>query len=223
MRPEETDEMKLYTHGLSPYSAKVRIALDEKGIAFEEIAVPLRRAGMTSKPVELLASNPRGQVPTLLDGGVTLYDSTVIVEYLEEKQPEPRLFPKDRAERARARLAEDDGDHLMNGAVAQLIAETFRKPDPATRDEQRIEEAAAQIHAALDRLEQRLDGNDYVTGAFGAADAAWFMPVTCASLCGVPPTDRHPHVAAWIARMNGRASVARTMALMMETLQKVTD
>ena len=88
--------MKLYTHGLSPYSAKVRIALDEKGIAYEEIALPLRRAGITAKPKELLAANPRAQVPTLLDGDVTLYDSTVIVEYLEETQPEPHLCPVDR-------------------------------------------------------------------------------------------------------------------------------
>jgi glutathione S-transferase len=215
--------VKLYTHGLSPYSAKVRIALDEKGIAFDEIALPLRRAGIAAKPPELLAANPRAQVPTLVDADVTLYDSTVIVEYLEEKQPEPRLFPADRVARAKARLAEDDGDHLMAGAVADLIRETFRKPDPATHDREKIEAIAAQIHAAYDRLEQALDGNDHVTGAFGAADVAWFMPVTCASLCGVPPTERHPGVAAWVARLNQRPSVARTMAGMMETLQKLPD
>jgi glutathione S-transferase len=159
----------------------------------------------------------------LVDGDVTLYDSTVIVEYLEEKQPEPRLFPAERIARAKARLAEDDGDHLMGGAVADLIRETFRKPDPATRDAERIEAIAAQIHAAYDRLERTLDGRDHVAGAFGAADVAWFMAVTCASLCGVPPTDRHAHVAAWLARLNERPSVARTMAGMMETLQKLPD
>ena len=215
--------MKLYTHGLSPYSAKVRIALDEKGIAFDEIALPLRRAGITHKPEEFLAANPRAQVPTLVDGDLALYDSTVIVEYLEEKQPEPHLFPVDRTERARARLVEDDGDHLMGGAVVDLIQETFRKPDPATRDEARIADAAARIHAAYDRLEAALDGQDHVMGEFGAADVAWFMPITCASLCGVPPADRHPRIAAWVARLNDRPSVARTMAVMMETLQKIAD
>lgn len=216
--------MKLYTHALSPYSAKVRIALDEKGVAFEEIALPVGRAGIQSKPKELLAANPRAQVPTLLDGDLALYDSTVIVEYLDEKRPEPRLFPTDRADRARARLAEDEGDHLMSGAVAQLINETFRKPDPATRDTQRIEDAAAQIERAFDRLDRALAGRDWIVGEFGAADPAWFMPVWIAAILGVPATpDRHPHVTAWLARMNARPSVARTTALMMEALQKLAD
>jgi len=215
--------VKLYTHALSPYSAKVRIALDEKGIVFDEIALPVGRQGIRTKPPELLAANPRAQVPTLLDGDLALYDSTVIVEYLEARQPEPPLFPRDLAGRARARLAEDDGDHLMNGAVADLIRETFRKPDPATRDTAAIEAAAAKIHAAYDQLERALDGKEFVTGAFGAADVAWFLPVTVAGLCGAPPSDRHPRVAAWAARMTRRPSVARSLSLMTETLQKIDD
>jgi len=216
--------VKLYTHALSPYSAKVRIALDEKGLAFEEIALPVGRAGIKSKPAEFLAANPRAQVPTLLDGDLTLYDSTVIVEYLDEKHPEPRLFPTDPNERARTRLAEDDGDHLMTGAVAVLINETFRKPDPATRDTKRIEDAAAQIQSAFDRLDYQLDGRDHLVGAFSIADPAWFMPVWIASILGVPPSDeRHPCIKAWLARMNARPSIARTTALMMEALQKLND
>lgn len=216
--------MKLYTHALSPYSAKVRIALDEKGLAFEEIALPVGRAGIKSKPPEFLAANPRAQVPTLLDGDLALYDSTVIVEYLDEKHPEPRLLPTKREDRARARLAEDDGDHLMTGAVAALINETFRKPDPATRDPKRIEDAAAQIQSAFDRLDRQLDGRDHVAGAFSVADPAWFMPVWIASILGVPPSDdRHPRIKAWLARMNARPSIARTTALMMEALQKLND
>lgn len=216
--------MKLYTHPLSPYAAKVRIALDEKGLAFEEIALPVGRQGIRSKPAELLAANPRGQVPVLFDGDVALYDSTVVVEYLDEIAPEPPLLPRGAAARARARLAEDDGDWLMGGAVADLIAETFRKPDPATRDAQRIEAAAAAISAAYDRLEERLAKSEHVAGdAFGAADAAWFLPITCAALCGVAPAERHAHLAAWMQRVASRPSVARTMAILTGALAKLTD
>ena len=94
--------MKLYTAKLSPFAAKVRIALDEKGLSCEEIALPAGRAGLAEKPAELLAINPRGEVPVLIDGDVRLYDSTVILEYLEDAYPEPALYPREPAERARA-------------------------------------------------------------------------------------------------------------------------
>src|SRR5262245_32439704 len=102
--------MQLITHALSPYSAKVRTARREKGIGFEDEKLPITRAGIARKPEKLLAANPRGQVPVLFDGEVALHDSTVILEYLEERQPRPALLPKGAAERARARLLEDDSD-----------------------------------------------------------------------------------------------------------------
>jgi glutathione S-transferase len=64
--------MQLYTTALSPYSAKVRAALYEKGLAFQAIEVPFGRGGFLSKPEGLLRINPRGQVPTLVDGEVRL-------------------------------------------------------------------------------------------------------------------------------------------------------
>ena len=85
--------MKLYTHSLSPFSGKVRIALDEKGLAFEEEQLPITRQAILHKPKALLDANPRGQVPTLVASDLVLYDSTVILEWLEEHQPEPALLP----------------------------------------------------------------------------------------------------------------------------------
>jgi glutathione S-transferase len=215
--------VKLYTHKLSPYSAKVRMALDEKGIPFEEVALPVRRAGIIEKPRELLEANPRGQVPTLLDGTLRLYDSTVILEYLEELRPEPRLYPRDRAERARARLLEDGGDWMLAGCVGDLLAETFRKPDAAQRDAARIEAAARTIHALYDRLERELDGREHLCGDFGVADLATYLPVSFAAFFGVPPGDAQPRLSAWLARVGQRPSVAREVASMTEALRKLED
>lgn len=216
--------MKLYTHPLSPYAAKVRIALDEKRVAFEEVALPVGRQGLLSKPPELLAANPRGQVPVLFDGDVVLHDSTVIVEYLDEIAPEPSLLGRGAAARARARLAEDDADWLMGSAVTDLIAETFRKPDPATRDAQRIETSAAAIHAAYDQLDDALAKSAHVAGdAFGAADVAWWLTATVASLCGVAPAERHAHIVAWQARVVARPAVARTLGIMTDALAKLPN
>src|SRR5215472_10360585 len=116
MRARRID-MKLYTHALSPFSAKVRIVLREKGLQFDDEQLPITRKAILSKPERLLAANPRGQVPTLFDEDLVLYDSTVILEYLEERAPTPALLPMGAKARARARLLEDDADWLMNGAI----------------------------------------------------------------------------------------------------------
>jgi len=215
--------VKLYTHKLSPYSAKVRIALDEKGVAFDEAALPIRRTGILEKPAELLAVNPRGQVPTLLDGDVRLYDSTVILEYLEERHPEPPLYPRGVAARARARRREDFGDWMLGGCVAGLLAETYRKPDPDTRDAARLAAAAAAVAEAYDRLEAELDGREHLCGAFGAADIACAVAVTIAAFYGTPPGDAHPKLRAWLGRVSRRPSIVREVASMSEALKALPD
>jgi glutathione S-transferase len=217
--------MKLITHALSPYSAKVRIALQEKGIPFEDEQLPITRAGIARKPAALLAANPRGQVPVLFDGELVLHDSTVILEYLEEKEPRPPLLPSGAADRARARLLEDDADWLMNGAIAELLAETYRKPDPATRDEARLAKAAEAIRAAYARLERTLaDGRAYLAGeAFTLADLGWLFPVSFAAFYGVPPADAQPRLGAWLLRASARPSVAGETKAMREALAKLPD
>jgi maleylacetoacetate isomerase len=100
--------MKLYEAVRSSASFRVRIALNLKGIAYESRVLNLR-AGEHLRP-EYARINPCKAVPTLVDGGQTLVQSMAILEYLEETHPEPPLFPRALAERARAR------------AIAQLVA-----------------------------------------------------------------------------------------------------
>ncbi len=217
--------MKIITHALSPFSAKVRIALREKGLAFEDEQLAIHRTGIVNKPEALLAANPRGQVPVLFDGDVVLHDSTVILEYLEDRHPRPALYPNGAAERARARLLEDDADWLMNGAIVELLAETYRKPDPATRDEAKVASAARAIRAAYARLERALaDGRAHLGGeAFGVADVAWLLPVSFAAFYGVPPEEAQPRLGAWLLRVSSRPSVAEETKAMREALAKLPD
>jgi glutathione S-transferase len=217
--------VKLITHALSPFSGKVRIALREKALSFEDEQLPITRAAIVRKPPELLAANPRGQVPVLFDGELVLHDSTVILEYLEDRHPSPPLLPKAAADRARARLLEDDGDWLMNGAIPELLAETYRKPDPATRDEARLAAASAAIRSAHARLERALaDGRPHLCGdAFTLADLGWLFPVGFAAFYGVPPGEGERRLGAWFARISARASVAEEMKAMREALEKLPD
>ena len=77
----------LYEHPLSSYAQKVKIALREKGVAFEAELPETFGTGRTDGP--FAAANPRAEVPVLIDGPARVFESTVIMEYIEERWPEP--------------------------------------------------------------------------------------------------------------------------------------
>jgi maleylpyruvate isomerase len=93
--------MRLYDYWRSSAAYRVRIALNFKGLAYEQVAVDLR-AGAQRAP-EFLALNPQGLVPVLEDDGAVLTQSLPILNYLEERYPEPALLPRDAPGRARSR------------------------------------------------------------------------------------------------------------------------
>lgn len=94
--------LTLYNAAHSTCSQKVRICLAEKGLPFEDIRLDIGRSKDHLKP-DYLKLNPNGVVPTLVDDGHVILDSSVICEYLEERYPEVRLSPDDVVERARMR------------------------------------------------------------------------------------------------------------------------
>jgi len=89
----------LYDAGRCPFCARVRIALAEKGVEYETVEIDLQ-----NRPEWLYEKNPIGKVPVLEEDTFVLPESEVIMEYLEERYPEPALLPADPAARARIRL-----------------------------------------------------------------------------------------------------------------------
>src|SRR4030095_6118532 len=109
----------LHEHPLSPYAQKVKIALAEKGITFES-RLPDILGGNVG---EFAALNPRLEVPALVDGDVAIFDSTIILEYLEDRWPTPPLLPASPAERARVRMLEELCDtyyEAINWAIFEI-------------------------------------------------------------------------------------------------------
>src|SRR5277367_5320821 len=121
--------MKLYYSPLSVYSAKPRIAMFEKSIAHETKLVNWTPATGWIKPDELPRLNPKAQIPVLVDGDAVIPDSTIILEYLDERFPKPALYPTGAAERARCRVLEDLGDTLLAPNLGVLVREVLLKPD----------------------------------------------------------------------------------------------
>jgi len=95
--------MKLYTFFRSSASYRVRIALNLKGLQYEQAPIHLRRGGGEQLSAAYKAINPQALVPALEDGGKILTQSLAIIEYLEERYPQPPLLPRDPADKALVR------------------------------------------------------------------------------------------------------------------------
>ena len=208
--------MLLYSGLLSLFSRKVEIVLAEKNLAFERVMVPFSQTkGYVPKHPAVLAANPKGQVPVLIDGDITLYDSTVIAEYLEDKYPSPSLFPREPQARARCRLLELEADEVLLVPVRALL---FRSevpgPDTARRAEQ--ERAARKAEDVIlenyAMLAAKLGTQDYFCGTFSVADIATFMNIHHGLRLGAPPPSSHQNLSAWHARLAKRPSFATVIA-----------
>src|SRR5689334_16920917 len=99
----------------SPYAWRVWLALEHKQLAYELKTMSFT-AGDLRTP-EYLAVNPRHRVPAIVDDGFSLYESSAILEYLDEKYPGPRLFPADLRQRATARRLVREADEYFADAM----------------------------------------------------------------------------------------------------------
>src|ERR1700730_17483517 len=162
----------VYEHPLSPYAQKVKIALAEKGIPFET-KVPDAFGSGAVRDETFKQQNPRHEVPALVDGDLHVFDSTIILEYVEDKWPTPPLLPKDPAERARVRMLEDVMDtqyEAINWGLLEI--DGFKRAEGAQRDHILTPAAGQTVHLKAS-LERELEGRSWFNGAsFGWADAA---------------------------------------------------
>ena len=159
--------LRLYDHPLSPYGQKVKIALIEKGVEFEGMLPNAIGSGQVDD--EFAAANPRGEVPALIDGDAAIFDSTVILEYIEDKWPKPALLPATPIDRARVRMLEDVMDTHFE-AITWALSEirnfgTSRRcrgssPGSGRRGRDRslacVARAATRIEALVQRRRVRL-------------------------------------------------------------------
>lgn len=214
--------MQLYDNILSPYAFKVRVALYEKGVTFEkhEIRTHAQRE-------ELLRLNPRGEVPTLRDGDTVVYDSAVILDYLDDRLPAPSTLPDDPAARARCRRIALAADTALDACVFVIALGKVFRPELAQSHPQALREAGALLERHHASLEEELGDGEYFVGRFSRADIAVVPHVAMAAFmgCGVD-AEKHPRLAAWLARTTERPSVQRAAqeaAAEFEASQKSTD
>ncbi|MEE8311954.1 MAG: glutathione S-transferase family protein [Candidatus Binatia bacterium] len=206
--------VKLYEHPLSPYAQKCKIALYEKGIDFDAETPDLLSTREPS--ADFAATNPRVEVPTLVDGTAAVFDSTIILEYIEDRWPEPALLPASPRDRARVRMIEDVCDtqyDAVNWGMMELLIFKRAEGDVAGRILARAAEQTAGLQAWLER---QLGERPWFNGdAFGWGDLSVVPYVNASLLFGQAPKEGSP-LAEWHARANERPSVARTAEAAMQ-------
>ncbi len=158
--------LKLIATTTSPYVRKVRIALAEKKFDYE---LELRSPWTDDNPVH--AWNPLGKVPVLvLDDGTHLYDSRVIVEYLDTVSPVSRLIPEPARQRIVVRRIEALADGINDAAIA-IVLERRRPPEQQSRDW--VTRQRNKVEAGVSELARELGDKQWCNGeAYSLADIA---------------------------------------------------
>jgi len=187
----------------STNGSKTKVVLEEKGLDYR---VELVRPGDVWKKVpEILAKHPLGKVPFIEDGELTLFDSTVINEYLNDSYPEPALLPSDVVSRAHARALENYADEGVLSQYLPLIWMPWWSP-AEQRDQDSMERGREGLRTAIfPFLESRLSETGYLCGAFSLADVP-FMAVAMVLQVDGMDVSGFPVTAAYLDRLRQRPS-----------------
>ena len=201
--------LRLWEVPFSTNVERVSLALAHKGLEAEHVAVPY------DDRAEIRRVSGQELVPVLETDAEVLHDSPAILRRLEERHPEPPLWPRTERERAEADVFVDWFNHVWKRAPNLLTAEL----EKSERDAARMERWRADLRASVTRFEALLDGRDYLLGGdFGIADVIAF-PFLKYPVLGLPDGDDHPfhrvlvdelpvddapRLAEWVRRVDER-------------------
>ena len=200
--------IRLYRAEWSTNCERVGLALAHKGLGAQSVLIEYS----DRSPVEAVSG--QGLVPVIEDAGEVVNDSVTILRHLERRYPEPRLFPADAARRAEVDVFIDWFERVYKDAP-NTIEDELERDDP---DLALVERRGAEMAARLDIFERLLDGRDFLSGEFGAADCVAYPFLKYAARRDPDDTelfhlvladhqplgDDHPHLAAWIGRVAER-------------------
>ena len=206
--------MRLFDFNRAPNPRRVRMFVAEKGLEIPTVTVNLFRMEQLSE--EFLAINPGGTVPVLeTDDGTCLTECVAICHYLEDLHPDPPLFGKS----PRAKALTLMWNNIVENEGIPAIAEVLRNlspgfegrvfPGPVDYEQmpQLIERGKSRTEQLFDRVEQQLDGNEYLAGGdFSFADLTLLATADFAGWVDIVPMQQRPALRDWYQRVSARAS-----------------
>ena len=194
--------IRLYDKPECPFCWKIRLALFEQGVAVEHID---SLAPETRETWQSLT--PRKTVPVLVNGDVVIYESNVILEYLNDLSG--TLLPQDPTQRVTARLINSYSDGVIGAGLREVIFEK-RGNAEADWDHSRIEQGIAQFETALDYLSDQLGDNTFFAGSYSFPECALTARFGLAEAYGVEIPERFNNLRSWFERMKSRPSYRAT-------------
>ena len=185
----------LYDAARCPYCARVRIVLAEKGVEYETVEIDL-----ADRPAWLYEKNPRGKVPVLEEDDFVLPESAVIMEYLEERYPEPALLPADPADRARRPAAGSAASTATSATLLRAPPRRGRRRGAARRPARRARRVLEGSRSSAAR-------------GYGLADIA--LRAVAAARPAALGVDLAPFaaLAGWLERLVARPAVAAELGV----------
>ncbi len=191
--------IKLYSAKGCPFARRTRFVLHEKGAEFEAHEVDFR-----NKSEEFLKASPTRKVPVVVADGDSLYESNIVNQYLDDIFEKPKLMPEDPKARAYARIwmARADEDFYPQVFVSSM---GHKRGFP----QERITEAKEKLKVTLSRLEDSLEGSEYLADGFSLADIAHagnFVRLHELEENGTVSLLDYPNVASWMERIEARES-----------------
>jgi glutathione S-transferase len=203
--------LRIIGNHVSPYARKVFLSLDHKGVEYEvDPIVPFFGGD------EFTKLNPLRRIPVLIDGDLVIPDSTVICEYLDDRYPEAPLYPRDPAQRARARWLEEFADSRLGDV---MIWKLFfqRNVRPRVWKQETDEAVVAQVLAhdlpeVMDWIETQAPLDGFLFGEVSMTDLTFASFFRNAALAHwTPDAARWPRVAAWIDHVTATPLFARSV------------
>ena len=197
---------------------RVLLTLAVKGVAYQSRPVSLTRRDHRSEA--FLTVSPRGKVPALRDGALTLHESLAIMVYLDRRFPAPPLFGETAEEAGLIQRLISEHESYFWGPLLRFVRPLlYGGPGATVEKAAEIGEAAAALGAELGRLEVALAGSEHLAGErLSAADLVWFPSVQVVMrAAGRPAAARlglvlAPATAAWAARIEALPGAEATFA-----------
>jgi len=202
--------MKLYEHPFSSAAFKVRAVIHELGLPVTLVPVDMSKG--EHKSPEFLARNPNGKIPTLVeDDGFCVWESNAILCYLAAQKPDSGLLPTDARGMAQVQqwlqwqastLASSTGEVMMETVYAKMLGRA--------KDEAKYAAGLEKVRRDLAVLEKTLTGREFLCGKLSLADFSLVSSLLLRAPMGVD-LEAFPHVKAWVARMESRESVRKSL------------
>ena len=201
--------MKLIGSPTSPYVRKVRIVMAEKKLDYQLVFEDVWAAGTT-----INTSNPLGKVPCLvMEGGEAVFDSRVIVEYLDTLSPVGKLIPTQGRERAEVKTWEALADGLIDSAILARLEATWAGRSDGERSQAWIDRQTAKIDMALRAMSTGLADKPFCSGIhFSLSDVAVGCALAYLDLrfAHIDWRNAHPNLAKLQDKLTQRSSFIET-------------